>query len=188
MTVGPNDNTLRAEVVQTLAHDLYVYSLKGPPMWGPPEFEENGALSEAINLYRQALRLLPLRQDEPRPSYLSRLALALRARFTHTGRKEDLDECVSLHHTALSFRPHSHTERPEFLLNLAAAIWARFELLGVAEDLEKAIRLDQEAVELRPPGHPDRLAAVMALGTDLVTRYLRTHQLADLRELFIGAR
>jgi tetratricopeptide (TPR) repeat protein len=180
LTVGPRDNSIRAEVLHTLAHDLYVYSLNAVLIDDPSLEADLETLSESINLHRQALVLLPARLNSDRPLYLTRLAIALRHRFTQTACKGDLEECISLHRKALSLRSPSHPDRSQSLLNLANALCTRFELLGNPDDLERALRFDREAVDLRPPGHPNRTAALMALGTDLSARYLKTSQLVDL--------
>lgn len=176
LTVGPRDQVTHAEVLHTLAYDLYVLGLNAGAPEAPPAEDH---LSESIELHRQALRLLPA-SHKARPLYVTRLAIALRARFTQTARKEDLQECINLHRQALVFRPPGHPDRSQSLLNLANAHWTRFELSGAMDDLEWAIQLDTEALELRPPGHPNRTAALMGLATDLGTRHLKNNARDDL--------
>ncbi|EKM59784.1 uncharacterized protein PHACADRAFT_250514, partial [Phanerochaete carnosa HHB-10118-sp] len=176
LTVGPRDNITHAEVLHTLAYDLYVLALDG----GAPETPQSeDHLSESVDLHRQALRLLPA-SHRARPLYVTRLAIALRARFTESARREDLQECIDLHRRALSFRPPGHPDRSQSLLNLANAYWTRFEFSGALGDLEHAVDLDEEALRLRQPGHPNRTAALMGLATDLNSRYLKGNALEDL--------
>lgn len=175
LTVGPRDNTTRADILHNLAYDLYIYAngQRGP--------EAQGCLSESIDLHRQALRFLPARH-KAMALYITRLAIVLRARFTESGFRDDLQECISLHRRALSFRPPGHPDRSQSLLNLANAYWTRFELAGTLNDLECAIRFDTDALELRPRGHPNRTPALMGLAMDLSARFIKTNRLDDLTQ------
>ncbi|GJE84508.1 hypothetical protein PsYK624_005840 [Phanerochaete sordida] len=176
LTVGPRDHVTRAEALHTLAYDLYVLGLDvGAP--DGPNAEDH--LSEAVDLHRQALRLLPA-SHKARPLYVTRLAIALRARFTQSARTEDLQECIELHRLALSFRPAGHPDRSQSLLNLANAHWTRFEFAGAPEDLDAAAGLDEEALRLRPPDHPNRTAALLGLAADLSARHLKRNAPEDL--------
>lgn len=178
LTVGPKDQITRAEVLHTLAYDLYVLGLNTSASETPLAEDY---LSESIELHRQALRLLPANHTA-RPLCVTRLAIALRARFTHSVRKADLQECIDLHHKALAFRPPGHPDRSQSLMNLANAHWTRFELSGTMDDLERATQLDTEALVLRPPGHANRAAALMGLATDLSTRHSKNNALEDLSQ------
>ena len=176
LTVGPRDNRARADVLHKLAYDLYTYHLN---VNGERSLENEDSLNESIELHRQALRLLPARHSA-RALYITRLAIALRARFTESGVRDDLRECISLHRMALSFRTPGHPDRSQSLLNLANAYWTSFELVGALEDLNHAIEFDTEALELRPHNHPNRTPALMGLATDLSARYMKTNDLGDL--------
>lgn len=176
LTVGPRDLVTRAEVLHTLAYDLYILALD---VGAPETTDAEDYLGESIELYRQALKLLPA-SHKARPLCVTRLAIALRARFTQCARKEDLQECIDLHRQALAFRPPQHPDRSQSLLNLANAYWTRFEFTGSPDDLDSAVGLDEEALRLRPPEHPNRTAALMGLATDLSTRYLKSNKPEDL--------
>ncbi len=177
LSVAPHDNIARADVLHTLAYDLYIRF---------QDMSDSGALSieelnESIHTHRRALRLLPVTHSS-RAIYMSRLAIALRARFLHSKRTKDLEECISFHRHALALRPTGHPDRSQSLLNLANAYWTYFEHRGDLGDLDEAVRLDREALELRPPGHPNRVAALNSLATDLGSRFSRTGSIADLNQ------
>ena len=56
LTVGPRNQITRAEVLHTLAYDLYVFGLN---TGAPEDPQSEDYLSESVELHRQALRLLP---------------------------------------------------------------------------------------------------------------------------------
>lgn len=109
LTVGPRDLVTRAEVLHTLAYDLYILALD---VGAPETTDAEDYLGDSIELYRQALKLLPA-SHKARPLCVTRLAIALRARFTQCARKEDLQECIDLHCQALAFRPPQHPDRSQ---------------------------------------------------------------------------
>ncbi|KAF8527222.1 hypothetical protein JB92DRAFT_3107744 [Gautieria morchelliformis] len=58
---------------------------------------------------------------------------------TKYGRREDLEEAVSLDREALLLQPAPHPERSSSLNHIAIALWTRFNKYGRREDLEQAI-------------------------------------------------
>ncbi|KAJ3558368.1 hypothetical protein NM688_g966 [Phlebia brevispora] len=178
LTVAPPDNVARADILHMLAYDLYLLSQERE---GPSSEIVTESLNDSIRLHRQALKALPSPHTS-KAIYMTRLAIALRARYLQTNNLRDLDECIVLHRRALSLRPTSHADRAQSLVNLANALWTRFEHTGDIHELDEAIQHDREALNLRPPGHPARAVVLNSLATDLTARYGRTKQLSDLNE------
>lgn len=180
LSVAPTDPIARADVLHMLAYDLYtLYQENGEHTTARGIVDES--LNDSIRLHRQAVKLLPS-QHPYRAVYITRLAIALRARYTRAVTPRDLEECIVLHHRALSMFPEGHPDRAQSLLNLANAHWTRFEHTDDLTDLDQAIKYDREALELRPPGHPNRAAALLSLATELGARYRRTQQSHDVDE------
>lgn len=180
LTVAPRHGPLRADTTHKLAYDLYISS-RDP---GLDIHDEMQRLTESIHLHRHALKLLPITHPS-RALYIAQLAMALRARFSRTFNREDLDECIFLYLRALSLRPPGHPDRPQSLMNLANAYFTRFEQTHDMEDLDAAIRLDEEALQLRAPGHPNRTASLHSLATDLSARFVHVGDTQDLERVIV---
>ena len=156
-SVAPHDHAVRAEVLHKLAYDLYVFSQEGQSDAGAsaPQsasssrtgciVDEN--LNDSIRLHRLALKLLPSHHSA-RAIYMTRLAIALRARFLVTTAPRDVNECIVLHSRALELRPPGHADRAQSLLNLANAYWARFEHMHDAVRGERFGTRDDEVFEV----------------------------------------
>ena len=166
LTVSPRDGQARADILHSLAHNLYlsvshVYS---------PFFDSLERLDESIHLYRLALYHSP-HGNEIWASYATGFAIALRERYSRSGDPDDLHDTISLHLQSLSFRPPGHPDRFDTLTNLPNCHFARFEHSRSDADLENATAYDTEAIDLLTSNHPKRASALLALAADYGARF-----------------
>ncbi|KAI0701815.1 hypothetical protein BC835DRAFT_178849 [Cytidiella melzeri] len=176
LTVAPRRGHARADVLHTLAHNLYL-SVSQPRS---PTEDSLKRLNESIHYHRLALHYLP-DDDEARGLYATRLAVTLREGFARSGNVEDLHECIVLHSGVLSLRPLGHPDRLQSLLNLANGYFTRFECLCDDDDLEQAISFDNEALDLLPPNDSERLPCLLSLAADLGARFGKNESQVDLQ-------
>ena len=113
---------------------------------------------------------------------LSNLASALWTQFKHSGKKNDLDESISLNRQALELRLPPHPDRSTSLNNLANALWTHFIQEGHQNDLDESISLNRQALELRPLFHPDRSMSLSNLANALWTQFKTSGQKNNLDE------
>lgn len=177
MTVAPRDGLARAEILHTLAHNLYLSAT----YVHSPAIDSLERLDESIHLHRLALYHLP-HGNEARGDYATGLAIVLRERYSQSSDPDDLHDSIALHLQALSFRPPGHPDRFQSLTNLANCHFARFECLGNADDLESAINCDSEALALLTPDHPNKVSALLALAADLGARFGRDGSQSALQQ------
>ncbi|MFE5946450.1 CHAT domain-containing protein [Streptomyces sp. NPDC056480] len=137
-------------------------------------------LENAIRACEAAVDGTPVRA---RPLHASALALwgvALRLRYEHEGRPEDLDAAVTALRRAEAAAGTGHPERNLVLSGLCAALRERYERRGALDDLTDAVRVARAAVdEGGPEGRGGRLHN---LGLALRLRHERTGDPTDLAE------
>jgi hypothetical protein len=136
-------------------------------------------LQEAIQLYYDALRLIPIDQDV-HSTCLTSLANAFWDRFIRLGNPDDLTETINLHQQVLQSRQEGHPERPFSLVNLAGALHTRFQVSGRLDEEEDSIKLYRDAVDICPVGHPRRAWALNNLATALHFRFIQLEEINDL--------
>jgi tetratricopeptide (TPR) repeat protein len=137
---------------------------------GPERLGDSDSLAEAIDLYRQALVLRPLRHLN-RSITLSNLASALITQFEQLRDLESLAEAIDLYRQALDLHPLEHPKRFTLLENLATALTRRSERLGDLIALTEAIALHRQALASLPVGHPRRSTMLSNLAHALNIRY-----------------
>ncbi|KAI5981312.1 hypothetical protein EDD15DRAFT_406612 [Pisolithus albus] len=141
-------------------------------------------LNEAIILYREALELRPVENEEgDRSDSLHNLAHCLFLKYHELGTVGDLEEAIAIGREVLALCPPGHPDRGVILHNLGSSLWARFEEQADVCDLEEAIPLLRVALELRPPGHEWRSSSLRELILCLSSRYESQGLVADLEEL-----
>ncbi|PSR72068.1 hypothetical protein PHLCEN_2v12049 [Hermanssonia centrifuga] len=111
-------------------------------------------LESEISTSRLALDRLSY--DDPQQWHsLFHLGQLLYVRFEQLRVHRDLDEAISLHLSALHFRPLGHVDRFNSLYRLSIYTQTRYQLNNLVEDLEAAIDYGTEAEELaRAINHP----------------------------------
>ena len=145
------------------------------------------ALSQAIDLLRQAVALTPA--DHPElGGYLSNLGNALLARFERTGAQADLDEAITVGRQAVTLTPTDHPNLGVYLSNLGNALLARFDRTGAQADLDEAITVGRQAVTLTPADNPNLGGYLYNLGIALKARFGRGGAQADLDEAITAGR
>ncbi|KAI0092061.1 hypothetical protein BDY19DRAFT_990808 [Irpex rosettiformis] len=166
LTVAPRDGQVRADILHSLAYNLYLSVANSHAS----SFDPLERLNESIHLHRLALYHLSHGNDA-RATYATCLAVVLRERYSRSGDPDDLHDSIALHLQVLSFRPPGHPDRFESLTNLANCHFACFECLEESNDLESAVKYDSEALCLLTPDHPKRISALLALAADHGARF-----------------
>jgi CHAT domain-containing protein/tetratricopeptide (TPR) repeat protein len=118
---------------------------------------DSSALTEAIQLYRQAISCA--KPDSNDLAWArSNLAEALRMRYRSSGDRDRavLDEAVEHARAALAATWPNHPLRSRFQSNLALIFLDRFHARGRPPDLAEATSLVEEAVIATPADHPNR--------------------------------
>ena len=122
-------------------------------------------------------------EDAGRAAILYKLADSLKNRFlNHGGVSDDLDEAISLHRSALDFRPAGHLDRPFSLRELAICHWKRYNNQKEDSDLDEVVNLNRAALDLCPPSHSGRASALHNLGYYLKVRFVALNDNNDLDE------
>jgi tetratricopeptide (TPR) repeat protein len=138
-------------------------------------------LTKAIELYREAVVLLPL--DHPnRADTCANLGCFLYAHYEWTRNVALLDEAIELQREALALRPLGHPHREISCVILSCSLLECYIRTGGAALLDESIRLQREALELRPPGHPDRALSCVTLGSSLRMSYQQVGDVTLLDE------
>ena len=81
---------------------------------------------EMITEFHEVLTLCPPGHPD-RFGLLNILADAVRTRYKHSGKIEDLEEVIAYSHEALLLCPPGHSNRSSSLINLANAVFTRYE-------------------------------------------------------------
>ncbi|MEV6625592.1 hypothetical protein AB0M83_27055 [Amycolatopsis sp. NPDC051106] len=89
------------------------------------------------------------------PIMLSNLCDALRARFEHTGKTEDLSQAVSIGRQAVATTPPGHRNRSAATYHLALALLHHSSHGGSVAAINQALALAEESVECGGPLHPN---------------------------------
>lgn len=125
---------------------------------------DSSALTEAIDLYRQAVECAPAGSDGVAWTR-SNLAEALRLRFQSVGDRDRrvLDEAVEQARAVVAATPATRPLRPRFQSNLALILVDRYAARGRPSDLAEAARLAEDAVRATPADHPNRVERLCIL-------------------------
>ncbi|MEV0027837.1 tetratricopeptide repeat protein [Nocardia sp. NPDC050793] len=138
-------------------------------------------ITAAVELSRRILGATP--NDHPDlAARMSKLGIALWARFEHLGAREDLDEAVQVGREAMAATPTNHPNRATILSSLGNALETRFECVGAREDLDEAVQVGREAMAATPTNHPNRAAILCNLGNALRARFECVGAREDLDE------
>ncbi|CZR64738.1 uncharacterized protein PAC_14637 [Phialocephala subalpina] len=146
-----------------------------------------GDLEDAITSSKEAVEIMPKNRLE-RFNIMMELAVSLKLRFEHSGRKshsgstEDLDDAISLGEQVLREAPRDYPERADWLGAHGNALGARFETMGDAKDLEEAIRLTGEAVAIDPRNDHSVADKLSDYGFWLGQRFEQTGNTHDLNK------
>ena len=139
-------------------------------------------LDDRIVQIRNELERRP-QEDVGRAAILFRLADILKNRYiNHGGADDDLDEAISLHHSALDLRPAGHLDRPSSLRELAICHWRRYTKQNTLSDLDEVVSLNRATLGLCPPNHSGRASALHNLGYYLKIRFVAFTDNNDLDE------
>ncbi|KAI0083715.1 CHAT domain-containing protein [Irpex rosettiformis] len=137
------------------------------------------ALGVSIQCYRIAMGATE--DDHPeKVSIINNLGVALNTRFECAGKRQDLEEVISLWQLANALTPDDSPDKASLLSNLAVSIISRFKREGRTEDLEEAIGLWTRAVELIPDSHVHKPRLLGNLGSSHGTRFEQLGKLEDL--------
>ncbi|KAH6893670.1 hypothetical protein BKA70DRAFT_1200984 [Coprinopsis sp. MPI-PUGE-AT-0042] len=157
----PTDPAERAMSLDQLAVLLYA------------QFQTTDApedLEEPMELYREALQLLPSGHSE-RYRILTHLSLALYSHFRLTTTTSSLNEAINLSKEVLSIQPTNHPSRAQSLCSLADYLLIQAEITGASETLDEASTLARSALSMLPPDTPGRLSCLTTLAMVLHLRY-----------------
>jgi CHAT domain-containing protein len=117
---------------------------------------------------------------DTRSAVRNSLALALKARYDHTGDPRDLDRAITvLTEETARFGPDS-PELHRLEGNLAACLSDRARRGGHAGDVDRAVELYEHAVARTPAGAPMRPASLAGLAIALQQRYAAGGRRRDL--------
>ena len=130
----------------------------------------------AVDAARRAAAL----DDAPSQAYrLDTLGAALRQRGQDRHNHGDLTEAVRVHEQAVSAVPHGSTEHVGCVASLCSSRLALFEHTGQLGDVDAAVDAGRQA--LRHGGDtPERFTLLIALGSALQARAVRTRSADDL--------
>ncbi|KAG1847676.1 CHAT domain-containing protein [Suillus subalutaceus] len=113
-------------------------------------------LDEAINLYRESLRLTRLDHPE-RHRNLYNLSSVLRSRFTKTQKNEDIEEAIRLCQESLEALPSLHPDRYFSYMRLQEAYSSRYRVQRKSTDLSLAVENFKLASRHPTQGFPNRI-------------------------------
>jgi tetratricopeptide (TPR) repeat protein len=122
------------------------------------------------------------------PGAMNTRAIELMTAFQRTGRRELLDQAVTLFRDLAAAVPEGHPDRAIYLNNLGGALQMLFERTGQLTALTEAVQIARDAVAATPDDHPDRAGRLNNLGGALHKLFERTGQPALLAEVAQVAR
>ncbi|KZV77320.1 hypothetical protein PENSPDRAFT_568266 [Peniophora sp. CONT] len=135
-------------------------------------------LDAAVTGARRCLEIMsPTHRD--RPLMLLHAGSFLMQRFEREGDIADLDTAMELLKESTSRLHPSHPERAEHFVNLAQAHLTRFQRIGQVMDLDVCIDLARRALDISVQ-RVFKTALLQTLGTALMLRFERLHDLDDL--------
>jgi Family of unknown function (DUF6510) len=140
------------EAGDTAERSIRAAALGGALMTRFAKTSEPTLLARAIAAFETAA------PDEPgREWHLVHLGNALRARYLHDGKVEDLRRAVVAYEEAVAASASDSPDRPELPGSLANGLRLRYQQFGEAADLDRGVELYRHAVDLtgqssnRPP-------------------------------------
>ncbi|KAF8832996.1 hypothetical protein BDN67DRAFT_860461, partial [Paxillus ammoniavirescens] len=146
----PSDNPARGAALSNLATAKLYSRLEQCQQRDDPQL-----LDDVISQHRDALSFYVPGQPEW-VDWKCDLAIALRLRFEHQGRKQDLEEAILSYRQMLSWTPRARAKHCRALINLASELITRFQQGSDRKDLEEAIQHHRDALVLPLPRHPLR--------------------------------
>jgi tetratricopeptide (TPR) repeat protein len=120
-------------------------------------------LDDAIGMQQKALSEIGSSDNGDRAINLSLLGQYFGSRYDELAQLADLEQCPSLHKTAVEICPSQHLERSNILYRLCRGLVMMFELSGVLQDLHAALKAGRDALSLCPPNSPARVNSLSAV-------------------------
>ncbi|TCD65549.1 hypothetical protein EIP91_002513 [Steccherinum ochraceum] len=137
-------------------------------------------LHECIELLERMMQRVSER-DRQRAQVLCGLSEALRLRYKHEGREDDVHSAIALARQALDSPARRNTDdRANALAAMGKALHARYRLLRNLQDLDGCTTYHEEVLELRGAHDPFRSEAIGDLGVVLMDRYSATGDTDDI--------
>lgn len=116
-------------------------------------------LDQVVNRNREAAQSVP-RSSPARILMLASLRDALRDRYDHRGRTEDLDEALGLAYKALNLLPHGHYAHLKYAQILVALANSYYQATGDVVPLRTAVEEIGRPVLAQPGGPPEDRTAL----------------------------
>lgn len=138
-------------------------------------FLHGDRLDDALTLSREGIAATGGRGSARSRSVLARILLA---RFEHSERLEELDECIALLRD-IDMDSLPPAERRRTANGLGNALLLRYGASPDLDTLHESVRIGRRQLEDLPPGDPNRPVLLHNLSVRLMRRYHRNRDLAD---------